>query len=241
MRALAVQHASAPASETDAPGAGPQEGSAPMDSGNPSPDRLPTHDPAASSMPWIPIPSSADVPGAHADRAAARPGRRPAAHRHLLPVGPGPCPHGRGDLESAHPSRAGRGRRGVRARPAGGVAQPTQCAWTAHISRQCRIIPQSPWPGMPPEGVQAMSDQTPPQPGWGPPPAPEKQPQKKRSGAFKAGFLGCFGVLAAVVVVIIVVAVIASSGSKTNTPTPNASESESVTTRPPPSPSRSGG
>ncbi len=33
-----------------------------MDSGNPSPDRLPTHDPAASSMPWIPIPSSADVP-----------------------------------------------------------------------------------------------------------------------------------------------------------------------------------
>ena len=80
-----------------------------------------------------------------------------------------------------------------------------------------------------------MSEQTPQQPGWGPPPGPPQQPgppQKKRSGAFKAGFLGCFGVLAAVVVVIIVVAVIASSGSKTSTPTPNASESESVAPTP---------
>jgi hypothetical protein len=84
-----------------------------------------------------------------------------------------------------------------------------------------------------------MSDQTPQQPGWGPPPGPPpppgsepSQPQKKRTGPFRAGFLGCFGVLAAVVVVIIVVAVIASSGSKTTTATPNASESEPVATTP---------
>jgi hypothetical protein len=63
-----------------------------------------------------------------------------------------------------------------------------------------------------------MTDQ--PSGGWTtPPPAPQNPPRKQRSGAFKAGFLGCFGVLAAVVVVIIVIAVIAASGDKQATGT----------------------
>lgn len=69
-----------------------------------------------------------------------------------------------------------------------------------------------------------MSNQSPG--GWTtPPPAP----QSKRTGPFKAGFLGCFGVIAAGVVIVIVIAVIATSGSKTTTPTPTASEPVATT------------
>jgi hypothetical protein len=95
--------------------------------------------------------------------------------------------------------------------------------------------PQQPGWGPPPGPPQQPEGGTPQQPGWGPPPgppqngAPPPAPQKKRSGAFKAGFLGCFGVLAAVVVVIIVVAVIASSGSKSTTNTPAAGDNEQAT------------
>jgi hypothetical protein len=50
--------------------------------------------------------------------------------------------------------------------------------------------------------------------GWGTPP-PSQKPDAPKSRPFKAGFLGCFGVLAAIVVVIVAVAMLASSGSKT--------------------------
>lgn len=75
--------------------------------------------------------------------------------------------------------------------------------------------------------------------GWNePPPTPQEPPaqQKKRSGPFKAGFLGCFGVLAAVVVAVIVISVIASSGSdtgrKTVSGTPGAAADQVATSEP---------
>jgi hypothetical protein len=81
-------------------------------------------------------------------------------------------------------------------------------------------------------------------PTWGTP--PPKPPDAPKARPFKAGFLGCFGVLAAAIVVIIVIATLASDGtdpdSKTKTTTAPAkgpaatATTEAATSYPTPKP-----
>lgn len=51
--------------------------------------------------------------------------------------------------------------------------------------------------------------------GWGPTPPPPTEPKPPKTRPFRAGFLGCFGVLAAAVVTTIVIALLASGGTET--------------------------
>jgi hypothetical protein len=62
---------------------------------------------------------------------------------------------------------------------------------------------------------QPVTAQQNPPPTWGTPPPPP-QPDAPKSRPFKAGFLGCFGVLAAAVVVIVVIAMLAADGTTTD-------------------------